>query len=296
MSMKKLKYYYLRLQKVIASRSGTRPSSMCRSIVARWFASPLGCQILLEEQQRLDELLPEMFGYHLMQLSAIPNVPLCQKSTTGHQFRIEPLIKSEPDKKPLDTCKASAPSYVRADFEQLPIDAESVDVAIIHHALEFSALPHQLLREVTRTLISNGHIILVGFNPYSLLGLRHTIGRWFSRSPVYHRHHLPVARLRDWFDVLDLDIVHNEQCVYGLPLHRYCSHPQLNRWLQCLLPFWGGCYVLVLRKNITPMTMIQSPWKKKAMLPTWRKGVAAQTQTHRHSSAMNTRANINEKN
>lgn len=283
-TVKGIKQYYQYWQARIANRFRLRALKISRSVIARWFTSPLGRQVLLEEQQVLDDLLPEMFGYHLMQLSVLPNTILHHQSTTGHQFRIEPVCSNEISNTndAVGKNSSTSTSYTVADFEHLPIDMEVIDVAIVHHALEFSTHPHQLLREVTRTLIPNGHIVLIGFNPYSLLGLRHAIGRLFSRSLVYRRQRLPVSRLRDWFEVLDLEIVHSQQCVFGLPLHQYCTSKRLNRWLQHVLPFWGGCYVLILRKNITPMTMIKSSWKKNPVLPTWRKGVAVQT--HQNNS------------
>ncbi|MGS2718709.1 class I SAM-dependent methyltransferase [Eionea flava] len=289
--MRGVKQYCQYWQARIAKRFRLRSLKISRSVIARWFMSPLGLQVLLEEQQVLDSVLPEMFGYHLMQLSVLPDTILHHQSPTGHQFRIEPVCRNG-----IKHSHRTHASYTVADFEHLPVDMEVIDVAIIHHALEYSTHPHQLLREVTRTLIPNGHIVLIGFNPYSLLGLRHAVGRLFSRSLVYRRQRLPVSRLRDWFEVLDLEIVHSQSCAFGLPFHRYCSNRRLNRWLQYVLPFWGGCYVLVLRKNITPMTMIKSSWKKQSVLPSWRKGVAAQTHQNSYLPTRQSREKSHEKN
>jgi SAM-dependent methyltransferase len=40
------------------------------------------------------------------------------------------------------------------------------------HALEFHDDPHQILREVERVLIPEGELIITGFNPISIWGLR----------------------------------------------------------------------------------------------------------------------------
>jgi SAM-dependent methyltransferase len=282
---------YCLLKKCYGRRFGLRSLAVSRSHVVGWFSSPLGQRVLSEEQKIVDELLPEMFGYHLMQLGVLPNKPLFSSSATGHQFMIEPLIEQlpEPLKDVTKSVSENMGSSVNAHFEQLPIDADVIDVAIVHHALDFSTHPHQLLREVTRTLIPNGHIVLMGFNPFSLLGVGHTIARLLSRSYIYRRQRLPVSRLKDWFEVLGLELVYSRQGYHGLPLNRHYSD-RLNRIVKWVLPFWGGVYVLVLRKNITPMTMIQSKWKKRSVLPVWRKGVVTQS-TH----TMNVSQNVNQK-
>jgi SAM-dependent methyltransferase len=280
LNKKGFKKKYCLLKKLYGRRFGLRSLAVSRPHIVSWFSSTLGQRVLSEEQKIVDDLLPEMFGYHLMQLSVLPNKPLFLSSATGHQFMIEPSIESliEPLKGITKSADENMNSSVNAHFEQLPIEADVIDVAIVHHALDFSTHPHQLLREVTRTLIPHGHIVLVGFNPFSLLGIGHAIARLFSRSYTYRRQRLPVARLKDWFEVLDLELVYSRQVYHGLPLNRYYSD-RLNRILKWVLPFWGGCYVLALRKNITPMSMIQSKWKRKSVLPVWRKGVVTQS-TH----------------
>jgi ubiquinone/menaquinone biosynthesis C-methylase UbiE len=265
------------IKKCLGRRFGLRSLTVSQTQIAEWFASALGQRVLAEEQQYIDELLPEMFGYHLMQLGVLPISSLFSASSTGHQFVIEPcglICNNESDNN-----KKSVSSLI-AQFEQLPIDADVIDVALLHHALDFSTHPHQLLREVTRVLIPSGHIVLVGFNPFSLLGFGHSIARLFSNSDIYKRQHLPISRLDDWFEVLDLELVYNRRGYYGLPLNRYCSI-RINRWLKMLMPVIGGFYVLVLRKNITPMTKIQTKWKKRSVLPVWRKGVATHSSPYK---------------
>ncbi len=48
---------------------------------------------------------------------------------------------------------------------------DSIDLVFLPHTLEFSADPHQVLRETERVLIPEGRVIILGFNPLSSLGL-----------------------------------------------------------------------------------------------------------------------------
>lgn len=256
---------------------GVRPFHVAQADIATWFATPLGMRVFAEEQRYIDTLLADMFGYHLMSMSVLPHAIRVEASPTSHQFLVNPfsvsachdLVKKEAEKKY---------SIVRAKFEDLPIASNSIDVALLHHVLDFSSNPHQLLREATRALMPNGHIILVGFNPWSLLGGNRALSCVLSHSHFYRQHHLHVARLKDWFKVLELELVYSDKGYFGLPLNGYSS-PKLETIGKKIYPCFGGFYVLVLRKSVTPMRMIKSSWKNKKVLPKWRKGMATSSTT-----------------
>jgi ubiquinone/menaquinone biosynthesis C-methylase UbiE len=61
---------------------------------------------------------------------------------------------------------------VLCDLRQLPFAAHSIDLVVMAHVLEFHDDPHQILREVERVLIPEGEVIIAGFNPISIWGLR----------------------------------------------------------------------------------------------------------------------------
>ena len=60
----------------------------------------------------------------------------------------------------------------RSDLRQLPFASASLDLVVLPHVLEFLPDPHQMLREVERVLIPEGQVVIAGFNPLSLWGLR----------------------------------------------------------------------------------------------------------------------------
>ena len=57
-------------------------------------------------------------------------------------------------------------------YEELPFATHSIDLVVMPHILEFAEDPHQVLREVERVLVPEGHVVITGFNPASLWGLR----------------------------------------------------------------------------------------------------------------------------
>ena len=103
-----------------------------------------------------------------------------------------------------------------ARSDELPLESDSIDTIIAHHSLEFGPNPHSVLREMQRVLAPQGHLLIVGFNPYSLLGAASRV-RGLARNPLWQLHH-PVSkkRLTDWLHLLGCEV---QSCsyIYGLP-------------------------------------------------------------------------------
>jgi SAM-dependent methyltransferase len=64
---------------------------------------------------------------------------------------------------------------------------------LLPHVLEFSDNPHQVLREVSRILMPEGHVVVSGFNPWSLWGARSVLGA--DRGEFPWRGQFMAARL-----------------------------------------------------------------------------------------------------
>ena len=236
---------------------GVQPLAQSQEDIARWLQTPLGQRVLASEQQLLNKIMPSMYGYHLMQLSVLPNSALSSLSPVTHHFSLGV------------TPETAVKAVTR--FEQLPIDTESVDVAIIHHALEYSTHPHQLLRDTARTIIPNGYLIVVGFNPWSPLASKKLLGRIFTRRPHWRYHDLHRSRVVDWLQVLDFEPASLRYGYHGLPFNRG-HRSRLEQFTRWLLPATGMFYIIVARKSVTPMTIIKKPWKETGPLPQWVKG------------------------
>jgi SAM-dependent methyltransferase len=243
----------------INSWYGVKPLRDSQSSIEQWFQSLLGQRILLSEQSCLNKIMPKMYGYHLMQLSVLNDIKLSEQSPVTHHFS---LGVSTSSKQP-----------AIANFEQLPINAESIDTAILHHVLEYSTNPHQLLRETARTIIPNGYIIIVGFNPYSTLGLKKYAGRTFSSAIQWRYHALNSSRLVDWLRVLDFEPVDIQHGYHGLPFNRGYRQG-FDHFSGRILPSTGAFYVITARKSVIPMTIIKKPWKNTRTIPGWVKGSA----------------------
>ncbi|MBX2808243.1 MAG: class I SAM-dependent methyltransferase [Cellvibrionaceae bacterium] len=260
-------------------RFGVQPLLESQAAISHWFASPLGQRIVAAQRQCLDQLLPTVYGYHLMQLSVLEDILLSQQSPVTHHFSLAVRPTSH------------APTI--AQFEQLPIDAESIDAAILHHVLDYSPNPHQLLRETARTIIPNGYIILLGFNPFALLNAKKQLGRILSQKACWRYHSLRCRRIIDWLRVLDFEPVLVKKADYGLPVNRDCR-PRLEKIGERLLPFSGSFYLIAARKSIMPVTLIKKPWTQAAAISRWAQGPAVPAPQVIHKHPATTTSNNNE--
>jgi SAM-dependent methyltransferase len=267
-------------KRYFSARFGVKPLLNSVDDIEQWFESDLGKNILSLQQDKLDALMPEVFGYHLMQMSVLNNLPLSRQSPVSHHFslgfnprQIDSKIDEVSDNKNDKENFTIATSAI-SEFEHLPIDEESIDAAILHHVLDYSIDPHRLLRETARTIISNGYMIIIGFNPNSALMLKKQIGRCVKRSDHWRYHDLRKDRVVDWLRVLGFKPMLVQYGYHSLPFNASFS-VKFDRILAQLLPPLGAFYIIVARKHVIPMTVIREPWKKRRALPAWVKGKTA---------------------
>jgi SAM-dependent methyltransferase len=140
-----------------------------------------------------------------------------------------------------------------AEPDELPLDSDSVDAIVAHHCLEFAANPHQVLREIQRVLTPQGQLLIIGFNPYSLLGCETRL-RALMHDPLWSRHR-PVSehRLTDWLHLLGCEVLDSRR-LYGLPPFGSGRLRRLvmagDGWLtRYNLPL-GGVYILHATKQV----------------------------------------------
>lgn len=211
-----------------------------------WFDSPAAQALLRRERALLSAQLPTLFGYHMLQL--------------GDRFPVEAFEGSPIKHKITMSVEPRASSGLLGRPEQLPFERESLDLVLLPHILEFSATPHNILREVDRCLIPEGHVLIFGFNPWSHWQLIRAAMRW--RHPVPWRgKYLSPRRLSDWLKLLGFEVLLSETFVF-LPPFR--DRPWMQRLDfieplgERLLPWMGGVYGLLARKRVETMTPLRS--------------------------------------
>ena len=216
---------------------------------AAWLATPLGQDVLENELRYVDETVADVFGFNALQLG-LPE----------HDFLRASRI-------PFKCCVAPAgPAGLRARFRDLPIASNSIDLLVLPHVLEFSVNPHQILREVQRILMPEGHAVIMCFNPRSLWGLR----RAFNRVPddyPWDGQFIALPRLKDWLALLELEITAGRMGCY-VPPFAQMKWIQRCRFMEAAGDRWwpiaGGVYFLHVVKRVRAMRVIMPKWREQA--------------------------------
>lgn len=237
---------------------------------AEWFATPLGRYLLAREQAHLDKVVADVFGYNAFQLG-LPATDFLRASRIALRCQVDPVNVAG----------------LRADFRDLPIASNCADLVILPHALEFSADPHQILREVTRMLVPEGRVIIACFNPWSLWGFRRTFGQR-ARYP-WNGRFINLPRLKDWCALLGLEISAGRMDCYVPPctsekwLARFgFMEAAGDRWW----PVAGGIYFLEAVKRVRGLRLIMPKWSDR-MAP--KKALASAPKKVRNEDAVTAR-------
>ncbi|MEQ1591740.1 MAG: class I SAM-dependent methyltransferase [Thiobacillaceae bacterium] len=219
---------------------------MLSKLDASWFESPLGQHLLFREQRYFDHAVSDVFGFNAVQLG-VTHVDFLRNS------RI-PLRVS---------CAMEQSAQVQADPMFLPFDSQSLDLLLMPHVLEFSANPHQVLREADRVLRPEGRLLLSGFNPRSLWGMARLF-KGAEQGYPWNGNFLNISRIKDWMRLLGMDVAGGSMCCYRPPINRenwlrrlQFMEPAGDRWWA----MGGGVYFLQAIKRVHGMHVIMPEWK-----------------------------------
>lgn len=242
-----------------------------------WLETPPGRYLLDWEQARVDAMVGDVFGFHAVQLG-LPALDGLRANRMPHRWLVRDAdMALPPPQAPAATDPPLPPrvAAVQCDFAQLPFATQSLDLLLLPHTLEFSADPHATLREVERVLMPEGRVVILGFNPASLWGLRQWLGRWAQRLGVVRAERalfLPRSgdfiahrRLRDWLRLLDFEV---EGGGFGCYRPALRSQPWIERWRWIepagdrWWPVFGAVYAVVAVKRVRGMRLIGPAWKR----------------------------------
>ncbi len=146
--------------------------------------------------------------------------------------------------------------------EALPFANQSLDLIALPHVLDFCADPHQVLREVERVLVPEGRLLITGFNPWSLWGLKKL--RRGSEQP-WDGHFVALPRLKDWLSLLGLEMRQSEFVCYRPPVQRH-RWLERTRFLETAGDRWwpaaGGVYCIDVVKRVVGTRIIEPQWRR----------------------------------
>ncbi|MFA7439126.1 class I SAM-dependent methyltransferase [Castellaniella sp.] len=242
--------------------------------LAEWLDTPPGQYVRAWEQRQVDAMVGNAFGYHAIQIG-LPHWDLLQANRMPHK-----VWAHSPD----------APYGTRAgrlicEPEQLPFDAQSVDLLVMPHTLEWCQDPHQVLREVERVLVPEGRVVLTGFNPCSLWGVRESLPGLALQLPIPVPLQVSLRRLKDWFKLLSFEV---DRGRFGCYVPLCTTQAWLQRWhfLEHAGDRWwpaaGAVYAVAAVKRVAAMHLVGPVWRQSSRRKARRATVAPVThQTNR---------------
>ncbi len=215
-----------------------------------WYDNHSGQYLLAQENALVEQQLQQVFGYHFLQIGVTRNQALGKTSPLNH--KTYSAILPGPD------------IGLLSDAHSLPFADDSLDVVLLHHALEFSQHPHSLLREVHRVVSAQGHILILGFNPLSLLGLSLGVRRFLPGKLWQQANIMSTGRLRDWLHLLGAEVQSTHHC-YAVPPK---GGERVFRYLQAADSYitrhnWpvGGVYLVHAQKKVVTLTPSRLRWQ-----------------------------------
>lgn len=221
-----------------------------RRRLSTWLATPAGGRLLDLERPVLQETVRRFHGDSLLWIGATTDLV----DTTAQCMVRERICAAygalNREATPgLDGTRAAMPGIdlVATDTAELPFAGTSIDGIVLHHALDVAADRRGTLREAARVLKSGGRLVVVGFNPFSLLLLLRPLRAFRELRP------LSVPRLSEWLAVLGM--TREARTVYlnyrsALPMALHGDRWQTaSAWVNRLQPPLGAAYVLVATKE-----------------------------------------------
>lgn len=228
-----------------------------------WFETARGRYLLAWEHAAFDRKVVDIFGFNAVQFG------MC-----NHDFLRANRMPNRIMCSDMAVAGVSAASVLASEHE-LPFASQSLDLVVLPHVLEFVNRPHEVLREVERVLLPEGHVLISTFNPMSLWGMRRVMSGHMGEFP-WTGQYLSVLRLKDWLSLLGFEHRSAASGCFAPPLS---SEVWLRRWSfmesagRYCWPFGGAVTLLHAVKKVPGMRVIAPNWRdmqragKKSMVP-----------------------------
>ncbi len=220
---------------------------------ALWYESLAGQQALAHLDEYIAGYLSAIFGYYCLNIGA-----LSDREEFFENSRISAGFSMGVDE---------TKNNIIAVPEQLPIAADNIDLVIASHVLECSQNPHQVLREIDRVLVPDGHCILIGFNPHTLRGIKRFLASSKKNDKRYKMR--SVSHVRDWFSLLGFETLKVNYVGFRPTIKNekiFNKMAWMEKWGEKLWPLLGSLYIIHAQKKVVSMTPHKKVWKAPLLI------------------------------
>lgn len=222
----------------------------------QFYATGAGQFLLPQIETQVAEFMPRLFGVRALQIGNIaPQLDFFQSSSIRYRACME-----------LDGVAAK----LRARPEAIPVMSGSADLVFLNHSLDFAVDPYQVLREVERVLVPDGHVLILGFNPLSWYGGWKLVRGWRGNMPWCGRFYL-ATRVADWLSLLGFQLLDRRYVGFTPPVRNQALRGRLafmESWGPRYLRYFGGAYLLLAKKHVAAVTPLRPRWlPRRALFP-----------------------------
>jgi len=223
--------------------------------VRLWLETPFGQALLAQESRLVEEAFDGLFGEQCLQLgqwgepNAFTRFARTQRVTC---IADQPLTRAD-----------EQPGAI-GQLHRLPVASDSVDVVFLPHTLDYSDdRSHAILREADRVLTPHGHLVILGFKPGGLWGLRRLIPG--AGLPPGVGRLIADRQLSDWLQLLDMRIQGLTRYFFRWPLpgNKRSSSALWESRGERFWPELAACYMLTAQKRVVTLTPITKPWRSR---------------------------------
>jgi SAM-dependent methyltransferase len=230
----------------------------------QWLTTPLGDALLTQECRVVEEAFDGIFGEQCLQLGLWGETnSFLRHARTQRKAIIDQGVAPAVGEDSVGAASAANPGpSAIGQLHRLPVADDSIDCVLLPHTLDFSDRPHAILREVHRVLRSEGFLVVLGFKPGGLWGMRRLIPG--AGLPPGIDHLISDRRLRDWMKLLDLHIHGMTRYFFRWPLPGNRG-PSSTKWEQHGQRWWpelAACYMLTAQKRVSTLTPVRPVWRR----------------------------------
>lgn len=207
--------------------------------LAAWFDESFGQKLYEWQKVCCQRSLSQVFGYRLAQIGISPRHSFLENLQPSHKFILS---------------RAHDDASCQCEFDALPLPSGTIDIVLLHHVLDFSGHPHAALIEAARLVTAGGHIVIIGFNPFSLFGLYKWPAVIWPGKAIWRHNSLRKGRVIDWLQLLGFQVSSGSLGCDGT------NGGQFNRWTKRFMTrdlSQGAFYMIVAQKMVTPLRPIK---------------------------------------
>ena len=206
--------------------------------MANWFNTDLGKCLTSEACAHVSSLIPH--GYHGVALQIGPTKQdLLTDIDCGERVYIAPGHQK------LDGLQ------VCSNWDTLPFERRSIDLVVLFHVLDFGQDPGGVLREVSEIVAPEGHLVILGLNPFGVWGVCRLL-KFRKNTMPWVANYFPLTRVQDWINLLGFVTVGGTMYFYRPPINNESILRRLQfmesagrRWWPAL----SGAYILVAKNK-----------------------------------------------